>query len=169
MEKNIYGWEEPSFEQQEQLGISALIRDDSGRILIFRHKKFDVWTLPVGKVDEGESLEEALHREIWEELGIRITGFRLRGAVNFGQKLGSDDEVGRPGFNAIYEISAFDGELRNCEPDKHPEMLWVTEDQLIQMAQKPMTSATRAIVNQLAFSNEKWDYIRAYMSSGIEN
>ena len=56
--------------------VAAIIRKN-GKILITR--RFDnvhlpgLWEFPGGKVEEGESLETALQREIGEELGIQIS------------------------------------------------------------------------------------------------
>ena len=36
-----------------------------------------LWTLPGGGLDPGESPQEALHREVWEESGQRVTDLRL--------------------------------------------------------------------------------------------
>ena len=56
--------------------VAAIIRDHDGRLLIT--KRFDeahlggLWEFPGGKVEGGESLSEALIREIREELGVDI-------------------------------------------------------------------------------------------------
>jgi ADP-ribose pyrophosphatase YjhB (NUDIX family) len=57
---------------QPRLRVSALLRWQ-GRILLCRQEKpgKEYWLLPGGGVDAGETLTEALHRELAEELGIR--------------------------------------------------------------------------------------------------
>lgn len=54
----------------------ALISDARGRLLLTRRAR-DPWAgsldLPGGFVDPGEGIEEALEREIEEELGVRVT------------------------------------------------------------------------------------------------
>src|SRR5258705_6009991 len=64
-------------------GISAIIKDKSDRILMFRHKKLDKWTIPVGKQEPGETREQALKREMYEELGIIISDLKFIGATEF--------------------------------------------------------------------------------------
>jgi 8-oxo-dGTP diphosphatase len=56
--------------------VAALIQDDNGRYLITqRHKGSHLaglWEFPGGKREPGESLEEALQRELTEELSARF-------------------------------------------------------------------------------------------------
>lgn len=56
---------------EPRLRVSALLRWED-RILLCRHEKGDkeYWLLPGGGVDSGESLLQALRRELAEELGI---------------------------------------------------------------------------------------------------
>jgi ADP-ribose pyrophosphatase YjhB (NUDIX family) len=44
-----------------------VVKKDNKYLLLY-HPLTNLWTLPGGKVEKGESLEEALKREIKEEL-----------------------------------------------------------------------------------------------------
>ncbi len=48
------------------VGIKAIIKKDD-KVLIVRHGQ-DFWEVPGGRIDANESIEEALHRELREEL-----------------------------------------------------------------------------------------------------
>ncbi len=55
--------------------VAAIIRDDEGRIFATQRgygEMKDGWEFPGGKMEAGETAEEALKREIWEELQTRI-------------------------------------------------------------------------------------------------
>ena len=54
-----------------RIRVSAILRW-RGRVLLCRHEKpgKEYWLLPGGGVNSGESLVDALHRELGEEIGI---------------------------------------------------------------------------------------------------
>ena len=47
----------------------VLVRD--GLVALVHRPRYDDWTLPKGKLDPGESFEEAALREVFEETGLR--------------------------------------------------------------------------------------------------
>ncbi len=62
---------------QPVLTVGALVRNPEGRWLIVRTWKWKGrWGIPGGKVRRGETMEEALLREIYEETGLRIDSIR---------------------------------------------------------------------------------------------
>ena len=48
-----------------------MVRD--GRVLLVHRPRYDDWTFPKGKLDAGESFEDAAVREVEEETGIRCS------------------------------------------------------------------------------------------------
>lgn len=56
------------------LGVRAAVLDDAGRVFLVRHSYVPGWHLPGGGVEAGETLDEALAKELMEEGHITLTG-----------------------------------------------------------------------------------------------
>jgi nucleoside triphosphatase len=53
--------------------VGALIVNNEGKILLARsHKWFDKYTLPGGHIEVGESMADAVRREVKEEVGLDV-------------------------------------------------------------------------------------------------
>lgn len=65
----------------------CVIRNGSGEILLLHRNKngFEQWELPGGKVELGESSEDAAVREIREELGVDVILVSRLGTASFTQ------------------------------------------------------------------------------------
>lgn len=49
---------------------TGAVLDGKGRVLMIRHRKLGVWLFPGGHVEENETPDDAVLREIFEETGI---------------------------------------------------------------------------------------------------
>ena len=53
-----------------RVSIKAVIRNEKGVLLAVKENdREDVWELPGGGMDHGETFEEAMRRELFEEIG----------------------------------------------------------------------------------------------------
>ncbi len=79
---------------------------ENGKILLTKREDFEVWCLPGGGVEEGESLAEAGIREVKEETGLDVELTRLVGVYSM---LGG----GRHDVHAVlYTARPIGGELK---------------------------------------------------------
>jgi 8-oxo-dGTP diphosphatase len=60
--------------QPPRLAVGAIVNDASGRVLLIQRGQAPAqgrWTLPGGKVERGETLAQAVQRELFAETGVR--------------------------------------------------------------------------------------------------
>lgn len=92
--------------------------------VVYREARGD-WTFPKGKLDEGETFEEAALREVWEETSITAEIRKFVGSTNYTHR------KGRPKLVAYYLMEAMSGEfVPNEEVD---ELRWVTLDEAFEL------------------------------------
>jgi 8-oxo-dGTP diphosphatase len=68
-----------------RIGVFALIFDQ-GRVLLGLRRDIDWWNLPGGGMEAGETVDEALHREVLEETGLEVEVEQLVGIYSKPQK-----------------------------------------------------------------------------------
>jgi 8-oxo-dGTP diphosphatase len=96
-----------------------VVRGD-GRIAVIHRPRYDDWSLPKGKLEDGESFETGALREVAEETGIRG---RIVG------ELAATEYVDRKGRDKIvrYYRMDLDGEPGDFAPnDEVDELRWLT-------------------------------------------
>lgn len=110
---------------------SGIIRDKSGNMLLEWHNKAQGYVLPSGKANKDETPYEALVREMREELGIEVTEATLNTHSSYQADYpkGSGNWVIFDEYN--YIINSYEGIIENKEPDKHKELVWMNESDIM--------------------------------------
>lgn len=112
--------------QRPQLAVSAAIFRD-GKVLLVRRARspgMGFYSLPGGRVEFGESLHTALHREVDEETAIRID---ILGLAGWREVLPSS------GGGGHYLIMSFAARWKALEPvlnHEHDDFKWLRPDEL---------------------------------------
>jgi 8-oxo-dGTP diphosphatase len=123
--------------------VAAVIERGDRRILIGQRRRGDTsalkWEFPGGKVRNGETLEEALARELHEELGVLLIKSREIGQVRY-QYAGYPEELEIHFFAA--QISQGDISARCFE-----QIAWVLPKEL---GQYDFLAANRELIAHLA-------------------
>jgi 8-oxo-dGTP diphosphatase len=107
----------------------VVLRD--GRVAVVHRPRYDDWSLPKGKLDPGESFEDAALREVEEETGLRCRLVRELPAVEYEVR-------GRPKLVRYWAMDVEDetpfepneevDEVRWLEPDEALALLSYDRD-----------------------------------------
>lgn len=103
--------------------VAAIIHDAEGRIFATQrgYGEFkDGWEFPGGKMEAGETPEEALRREIWEELETRIEVERLVETVEYDY----------PQFHLTMHCYLCRVESGRLELKEHEAARWLAKEEL---------------------------------------
>jgi 8-oxo-dGTP diphosphatase len=95
---------------------------DSTEVLVVHRPKYSDWSLPKGKLDPGETLEQAALREVEEETGWRC---------NLGPHIGKNEYRDRDGRSKRVDwwlMDPIDGEF--APNDEVDEIRWVALDEV---------------------------------------
>lgn len=102
--------------------VNVAVIDAARRVLLTRREDFEVWCLPGGSGEEGESLAEAALREVAEETGLTVRLTRLVG-------LYSRPKLGGYHTAAVFAAEPSDGSL--CvDPSEVVDAGWFAADEL---------------------------------------
>ena len=86
---------EPGPSQRVVACVGAVVHDDEGRLLLVRRGRdphLGRWSLPGGRVEAGESPEQAIEREVREETGLSVRAGAPVGRVRI------------PGDGVVYDV-----------------------------------------------------------------
>jgi 8-oxo-dGTP diphosphatase len=103
-------------EDAEVLAAGGLVLRD-GLIAVVHRPRYDDWSLPKGKLDEGESFEEAALREVEEETGLTCTIKQPIGDTNY------KDRKDRTKLVRYFEMEPTEGDF--TPNDEVDELVWL--------------------------------------------
>jgi nucleoside triphosphatase len=126
MEKQMYP--EPT--------VGGIVFNPDGEILLLKsNKSKDRYVIPGGHIELGESMENALKREILEETGLAVHDVQLTSIQQF---IFSDSFYERRHFIFIdYTCKTYSKEVK-LNPE-HQDYVWVTLDSAFELPLEPFT------------------------------
>ena len=112
-------------ENTYRANVAAILRNQRGRILVCERLGVrDAWQFPQGGIDEGETPEQALERELWEEVGVTATDIAVVERKGPYRYLYGNGRIkrGYHGKEQLYFLCDYAGPDAGINVDtKHPE------------------------------------------------
>ena len=114
------------------------------------------WNGLGGKMEPGETPEECVIREVFEESGLEIQAPRLRGFLTWPKFDGVEDW-----YAFVFSATEFTGKLRESNPEGRLE--WISNDQILDL---PLWEGDRIFMEWLGqerFFSAKFTYVQGHL------
>lgn len=106
-------------DHRHSVSVAGVLVDDQGRALIIRRRDNGHWEPPGGILEHGESIEDGLRREVYEETGLKIEPGPLTGVYQ---------NMRRHIIALVFRCRAVGGQL--SENDEAAAFRWATSDEI---------------------------------------
>jgi 8-oxo-dGTP pyrophosphatase MutT (NUDIX family) len=116
--------------------VTVVVHDDANRLLLIHRTDNDLWSIPGGAIDPGESVRQAAVRETREETGYDVGVADLVGIYTDPRHViaYSDGEV-RSQFSICVRASVLGGRARTSSESS--EVVWQPVDRLEELSMHP--------------------------------
>ncbi|HAS80631.1 MAG: hypothetical protein UR25_C0002G0037 [Candidatus Nomurabacteria bacterium GW2011_GWE1_32_28] len=104
-------------------GVAAVIKNNASEILVQEHVKYGFWTIPIGKVKNGQDIIVGLKEEVFEESNLQIEDYKELIVKNYYYERNNNNVKV---ISHLFEILKFSGEMKNMEPQKHKQQLFMS-------------------------------------------
>ncbi|MFC0109841.1 NUDIX hydrolase [Kibdelosporangium aridum] len=119
-----------------RVAVSAFVLDDAEQLLLIRRTDNDLYAIPGGGLEPGETLTQAAIRETQEETGINVEVTGLIGIYsNPEHVIAYDDGEVRQEFSVCFRARPVGGELRTSSESK--EAAWIDQSKLAELTIHP--------------------------------
>lgn len=104
-----------------------------------------LWHAPTGYLQDDETIEQALRREMSGLLGIVVQEFEFFDTVYHDDSLSSEQYI-----HNIYFIYRWEGEPQNLAPHLHEELGWFSAEEVVTLAMaEEMRQGVLAVLESL--------------------
>lgn len=116
--------------------VVAIVEDGQGRVLLIRKTDNNLWALPGGGHEIGESIAETVVREVKEETGYDVEVEAITGTyTDPGHVMAYDDGEVRRQFSIAFRARLLGGEARTSSESR--EVVWLTPEETDQLDMHP--------------------------------
>ncbi len=131
--------------------VGAVVRDRDKVLLIRRGRppRLNEWSIPGGAVELGETLQEAVQREVQEECGLQVAVGEIVAAIDIIER----DDAGRVQFHYVildFAATRLAGDL--AATSDAAEARWVPGSELDRY---PLNARTREVLDKALRASEK--------------
>ena len=119
-------------DHRHSVSVAGVVVDDEGRALIIRRRDNGHWEPPGGVLEHGETIEDGLRREVYEETGLKIEPGPLTGIYQ---------NMRRHIVALVFRCYGVGGQL--TENDEAAAFRWVTPNEVPELMNRAY--ATRVL------------------------